>query len=270
MDACPEGTDRAGSRAAQGRNLADEIQAALEDELNPAGIVETLLTREVARRAAQLEEVDQARQFLVSESEVRLAHVLPTSHDRDGRHQATISKSAAASPAVELLARRGNVHGRALVQTANLLQQTVAKRRAEETDSAWVRDPRFRNEAACCRYLVRRFSRGLAPCSRCGEKGRGCWIASRQCWQCAHCHAQTCIRTATVMERSQLPLATWFFAIKIVLFCPQVATADLGRQLGINRVPTVRFVRKRIRQAMDSENASQRLAGLDQVYLPRG
>jgi hypothetical protein len=73
-----------------------------------------------------------------------------------------------------------------------------------------------------------------------------------------------------VMAQSHLPLPKWFHAIRIILLQPAITTSDLELNLGIRRAPTVRRIRNRIRGAMECENATQLLAGLDEAYLPCG
>jgi hypothetical protein len=69
------------------------------------------------------------------------------------------------------------------------------------------------------------------------------------------------------MERSALPLTKWFAAIRAVLLRPAIAAAELAKNLGIDRVQTVRGMIEKIRQAVAAENASELLAGLDDAYL---
>jgi hypothetical protein len=69
------------------------------------------------------------------------------------------------------------------------------------------------------------------------------------------------------MERSALPLVTWFAAIRALLLRPSITPTELAKTLKIGRVQTVRDMAKTIRQAIAAENASTLMAGLDEVYL---
>ncbi len=69
------------------------------------------------------------------------------------------------------------------------------------------------------------------------------------------------------MARSQVPLAEWFHAIRIVLFRPGVRAAELAKLINIRRLATVSGMLKKIKAAMLADDASQ-LAGLDEVYFP--
>jgi hypothetical protein len=129
-------------------------------------------------------------------------------------------------------------------------------------------DPRFATEPACCAYLVRRLRHGKVCCRKCGQPCGGKWLARNHSWQCAGCGAQTGIRCGSVMAHSALPLCTWFHAIKLQLLRPSISIAEMSNVLAIRRRPTVVAMRKRIRQALESNEATQLLVGLDQAYLP--
>src|SRR3954470_14879042 len=98
------------------------------------------------------------------------------------------------------------------------------------------RDYRFVSESQCVSYLARRFFLGAQSCRRCGAVHGGCWIAARRCWECTACHTQTCVRHGTVMAQSRLPLATWFHAIRLVLFEPNIAAGELAASVNVRRV----------------------------------
>ena len=64
------------------------------------------------------------------------------------------------------------------------------------------------------------------------------------------------------MQRSPLPLATWFAAIRTVIFHPTISTSQLAATLGVKRTQTVRTMVKKIRAAISADNATELLAGL--------
>ena len=66
------------------------------------------------------------------------------------------------------------------------------------------------------------------------------------------------------MADSALPLSTWFLAIWCVLREPTIKTWSLQQRLGLQRAATVRAMLAKIRQALDAEQRSQLLAGIDQ------
>src|SRR5271155_5072602 len=80
------------------------------------------------------------------------------------------------------------------------------------------------------------------------------------------CNRTPGFRAGTVMAGSALPLFVWFNAIRVLLWRPTVGTAELAEQIGLRRMTTVRTVARRIREAMGADDASTRLAGLDQHF----
>jgi hypothetical protein len=70
------------------------------------------------------------------------------------------------------------------------------------------------------------------------------------------------------MEDSRLSLVVWFRAIRQLLVAPESTATDLVRATGHSRPATLRTVAARIENALKAENASERLAGLDRVFLP--
>jgi hypothetical protein len=116
--------------------------------------------------------------------------------------------------------------------------------------------------------LARRYHQGLVECRRCGHAGEGNAIAVRRVWQCGRCQTQTGLRRGTCFEHSSVPLVPWFAAIRAVLLSPAVPIAELAAFLRIARQQTVHKMVRRIRAATESPIASQKLAGLDEIYLP--
>ena len=72
------------------------------------------------------------------------------------------------------------------------------------------------------------------------------------------------------MERSALPLTKWFAAIRMILLSPTIATQELAIALKIDRRQTIRNMMKRIRAAVNAQDPSAALAGLDELYLGFG
>ena len=134
-----------------------------------------------------------------------------------------------------------------------------------ETGDLEVPPNPFTTETACEAHLVERFKAGQCLCPRCGSR-KGRHVNSRRCWECGGCGCQTGLRHGTVMAASPLSLTMWFTAIWLLLWRPQITTAELVSVLGISRIMTVRNMATKIRAAMAAENASTLLAGLDDYY----
>jgi hypothetical protein len=70
------------------------------------------------------------------------------------------------------------------------------------------------------------------------------------------------------MERSALPLTSWFMAIERLLHERGISATELAAATGITRIGTVRRIARRIREALNSSHATELLAGLDKVFGP--
>jgi hypothetical protein len=74
------------------------------------------------------------------------------------------------------------------------------------------------------------------------------------------------LRSGTVLAGSALSLFTWSEAIRLLLWRPTTSAAELAEKIGLKRIATVRSMMVKIRTAMASEDASERLAGLDRHF----
>jgi hypothetical protein len=252
-----------------GNELRKSYLRELNRDVNPLGALESMLTRDVARRAAQVDTLDAVREFLEQESARALIEVLPSSAAVDASNRSLVGQIVA-QERLAINARESFAASRAMLQAIHELRDITAERFTGGSRHISVPDPRFSNEMGCCAYLIRRFRNGDVVCRSCQQPSIGSWIATRRCLQCAGCRAQTCIRFGTVMARSHVALPTWFHAIGIVLLVPAISVRELGRHLCIRRAGTVRSMNEKIRSAMESDDASRLLAGLDEVYLPSG
>lgn len=241
-----------------------DFAARLFRELNPTTSLEALYTEDIARHRELLREVDAALLALRSSGEAAVATVLT---DCTGVAVADFATaSVVASDHYSRLMRQRHALSRDLSRGIRELIQL----RNESTRSlagGLQLDPRFATELACITHLTRRYVQALCPCQHCGERGTGSLVAARFCWQCGRCHAQTGLRRGTCMERSSLALVKWFAAIRVVLLLPSVPVAELAAFLGIARIQTVTQMGRTIRRAIASAEPSQRLAGLDEIYL---
>lgn len=258
--------------AATADSSHDELRAecwtALAREFNPVGFVENLLVRTLARRAAQNLVDEQSYDDVVERAEQAFARLSAPVADETTLESASLLR-ARLGMAEQLAAfDRRNAHKADLFARGLRDLRKLQLDRREADDCLLRRDSRFLAEHQCLAYLVRRFRAGLQYCRRCNQPEDGSWIATRRCWQCRRCAAQTCVRHGTVLARSALPLVSWFHAVGILLSHPHVTPRELSVALGIVRLPTVRSMRTRITSAMLADEASALLAGLDGVYLP--
>ena len=94
----------------------------------------------------------------------------------------------------------------------------------------------FPDEAACARYLTAcRWPEGFR-CPRCGNN-RAYLLTSHSRWQCAspRCRHQTSLTSGTILERSKVPLTTWFWAAYLVTTDKRgVSASHVERQLDLS------------------------------------
>jgi hypothetical protein len=235
--------------------------------LNPVGPVEQILVHEVARRAAQMTEFDTGLAALRQEGEAALFSVLSSPSTDSAAAQQIATASVLGSARHEAIVRQGLASARGFGHAIRELDYYRSRTPAHAWGNSLLIDPRFGTEPACYAHLVRRFVFGMCGCGACGVTAQGSFISARLCWQCGHCRAQTGLRVGTCTERSPIPLTKWFAAIRALLLAPSIALTDLAKFLQIDRRQTVRKMAERIRAARDSSDATNRLAGLDELYL---
>ena len=264
----PRGPTETDLPAALRRDRIEAYRKQFCRDYNPTSFTERVIINDLARRAANMDLLENVADALQRQGALALIDVtLPLAENSGAIAEDVVLAGAVASGRIDECQRHSLGNARAFYRALDALRYIQANRRREAGVEPYGPDPRFATEADCTSYLLRRFEYGDQPCRRCGGRG-GCWIAGRRCWECGNCGAQTGLRVGTVMERSALPLVKWFAAIRIVLLWPDVTTHDLSEKVGIKRGPTVRSVARRIRTAMASDNASKLLAGLDVVYSP--
>jgi hypothetical protein len=241
--------------------LRDYYQDALRGELGAASVLENVLVDEMARHAAGMEFAAEAEEAAlrngVRQSEMAKLMLQPgITADPD----AAIS-TALTSPAALQAYRHRRGHERGF----HLALATLQELRGERAEPP-QRQPidGFTDEDCCLDYLLARLKSDSWRCPNCGGTG-GYWLAERQRRECSACRAQIGVRSGTVLERSRLPLTTWFQAIIALLCDPSVSCGDLQAQLGITRTATARALRTKILAAMKLPFASRLLVGLPSI-----
>jgi transposase-like protein len=175
-----------------------------------------------------------------------------------GHDQDALFAGAVTNHATERVERFGHQHRRGFYRAFSQLQ-LLRELRLETVESPTATI--FADEQACESYLIGRLQASPPPCPRCA-KSKHHFLPCRRRYECAGCGAQFGLRSGTVMERSPLPLAAWFAAIQSVCTNTRIAVREVSEQTGIKRLPTVRLMMRKIRLAVESENAERLLAGL--------
>ena len=110
----------------------------------------------------------------------------------------------------------------------------------------------FPDDAACALYLeTARWADGFA-CPSCGVVGEPFRISTRPgILRCRACRKDTGLTVGTVMERSHVPLSTWFWAAYLIASQTQgMSAVQFQRQLGLSRYETAFGILHKLRAAM--------------------
>jgi hypothetical protein len=83
-----------------------------------------------------------------------------------------------------------------------------------------------------------------------------------QKWECASCKSRTNLRSGTIMEKSKLPVRTWFMTIHLMTSTKKSFSAlEMQRQLGAKRYEPVWYMMQKIRVSMGKRDARYALRG---------
>jgi len=128
---------------------------------------------------------------------------------------------------------------------------------------------RFATEEACREYLFElRWPEGFM-CPKCGGK-EYYDIRARKKYQCKSCRHQTTPTVGTVMDKTHLPIKTWFWAIYLVSSDKRGFSATLLSKKLKLPYKTAWFLLHRIRAAMKQRDEKYLLAGIveyDDTYF---
>ncbi len=126
----------------------------------------------------------------------------------------------------------------------------------------------FPDDAACAVYLEKtRWSDGFA-CPHCGVIGEPFRFENRPgVLRCRACRKDTGLTVGTVMERSHVPLSTWFWAAYLVTSqTPGMSAIQFQRQLGLSRYETAFQLLHKLRAGMVRPDRD-RIGGLPKVHV---
>ena len=114
----------------------------------------------------------------------------------------------------------------------------------------------FPDEAKCAAYLEKARWGGGFVCPHCDAAGDPFRIATRRgVLRCRKCRRDTGLTVGTVMERSHMPLSTWFWAAYLVASqTPGISAVQFQRQLGLSRYETVFGILHKLRAGMVRPN----------------
>src|SRR5450631_4528493 len=101
---------------------------------------------------------------------------------------------------------------------------------------------RFPNEETCRQYLKEKREAEGITCKKCsGQKHY--WLESMGLWKCASCGSWTNLRAGTIMEKSHMPVRTWFMCIHLMTSTKKAFSAlEMQRQLGVKRYEPIWYM----------------------------
>ena len=241
----------------------------LRAEWQPQTPTQEFLVTEIARHAAALDLVEHAELAVLRTGASTMAQLRSASDDSEhaADHSDDVLLAAAvSSDALDHVTRYRRAHEKAFHQALQRLRELRSQ------PPSYMRDVRLLPpflfaETTCRDYLLRRVTGSAHACPRCGH-ATGCWLATRETWQCARCRRQSGLRAGTVMANSPLPLSVWFGAIWQILIDPVTSVKELARAAKITRPNTAGDVADKIRAALGSPNATLLLAGLNELHHP--
>ena len=109
----------------------------------------------------------------------------------------------------------------------------------------------FPDDAACLRYLERlRWGEGFS-CRFCGSTGGEYWRMGDGLRRCAACRRETSVTAGTILNKTRLPLVSWFAAVWYVVNQKNgVSALGLQRVLGLGSYQTAWAWLHKLRRAM--------------------
>ncbi len=110
----------------------------------------------------------------------------------------------------------------------------------------------FPNEEACSAYIyAARFPSGFV-CPYCKWSGNAYRFHNRpDMLRCKHCKRDTRLTANTIMQKSKMPLHTWFWgAFLVTSLTPGISALQFQKMLGLNRYETAFNMLHKLRSAM--------------------
>ena len=129
---------------------------------------------------------------------------------------------------------------------------------------------RFKDEESCRAYLKEKREAEGVICKKCGSKDHY-WLATLNCWKCKSCGTWTNLRKGTIMEKSKLPVRTWFMCIHLMTSITKSFSAlEMQKQLGLTSYESAWYMMQKTRKVMGKRDACYKLKGeleLDDAYF---
>jgi len=236
------------SNASLASESLQALEAQLAIELQPRGVVEQALVRQIAMSTALLE--------LSSDWEQSIAHEFRQSLINPWQLKAQTSNDELMEMYQRLLDSNALTKATAYTQKhfrrmTKSLETLARLKQRKQPESVPKNMPK---EQECVDRLRFRFDSPDWACPVCHHP-KGDWLSQRQVWECRQCHRQTGLRVGTPCENSPLPLRKWAFCYELLRWDPGISTRTLAIQLDISRLETVRRLRKVLLPLLENPEA---------------
>jgi hypothetical protein len=121
---------------------------------------------------------------------------------------------------------------------------------------------RFPTEESCRNYLREVREKQGITCKKCNEVTNHWWLEKIEKFQCAQCDSRTNLRHGTIMEKSKVPVQTWFMCIHLMTTTKKpFSCLEMMRQLGIKKYETIAMLMNKVRMNMGKRDAKYKLKG---------
>jgi len=120
---------------------------------------------------------------------------------------------------------------------------------------------RFPDEESCVAYLkLKREEEGVV-CPKCHES-KFYWTNTIQVWKCVNCGTRISLKAGTMMEKTHIPLRTWFAVIHLMTSTKKAFSAlEIQKQVGYKFYEPIWFMMQKIRITMGKRDAKYKLQG---------
>lgn len=120
---------------------------------------------------------------------------------------------------------------------------------------------RFPTEQSCKDHLKKVREYEGFTCSKCLGKNHY-WLSTVELWKCKDCGSRTNLKAGTLMERSKIPMLTWFTVLHLMTSTKKAFSAlEMQRQVGSKRYEPIWYCMQKIRVAMGKRDAQYQLKG---------
>jgi hypothetical protein len=120
---------------------------------------------------------------------------------------------------------------------------------------------RFPDEASCVAYLKQKREEEGIVCEKCHGSDHY-WLETVLVWKCKNCGNRISLKSGTLMEKTHIPLKTWFIVIHLMTSTKKAFSAlEIQKQTGLKFYEPIWYMMQKIRLAMGKRDAKYKLQG---------